>query len=82
MNGIQPSGFQCLKGEARVAEVEAAETQVWLEYSVKCEYLSQENGLRLHKMVDQIIGKLVTTGNNPSPCRLDLQKRMSVSVTF
>ena len=53
MNGIQPSGFQCLKGEARVAEVEAAETQVWLEYSVKCEYLSQENGLRLHKMVDQ-----------------------------
>ena len=35
------------------AEGEAAETQVRLEYGAKCEYLSRENGLRLHKMVDQ-----------------------------
>ena len=31
------------------AEGEAAETQVWLEYSVKCEYMSREDGARLHK---------------------------------
>ena len=31
------------------AEGEAAETQVWIEYSVKCEYMSREDGTRLHK---------------------------------
>jgi four helix bundle protein len=48
------------------AEGEAAETQVWLEYSVECEYMSREDGERLHRMYDQIIGKLVNMGNNPS----------------
>ena len=57
------------------AEGEAAETQVWLEYSVKCEYLSQEDGLRLHKMYDQIIGKLVTMGNHPSKWILSTSKK-------
>jgi four helix bundle protein len=47
------------------AEGEAAETQVWLEYSAKCEYMSREDGVRLHKMYDQIIGKLINMGNNP-----------------
>ena len=46
------------------AEGEAAETQVWLEYSVKCEYMSREDGARLHKTYDQIIGKLINMGNN------------------
>ena len=35
------------------SEAEAAETQVWLEYSVKCGYLNRE------------IGKLVTMINRP-----------------
>ena len=47
------------------AEGEAAETQAWLEYSVKCEYMTREDGVRLHKMYDQIIGKLINIGNNP-----------------
>ena len=47
------------------AEGEAAETQVWLEYSVKCDYMSRETGKELHALYDRIIGKLVTMGNNP-----------------
>jgi four helix bundle protein len=47
------------------AEGEAAETQVWLQYSVNCEYISKEDGARLHRTYDKIIGKLVTMGNHP-----------------
>ena len=49
------------------AEGEAAETQTWLEYSVKCGYLTRPDGQDLHQRYDQIIGKLVTMGNNPEP---------------
>lgn len=49
------------------SESEAAETQVWLEYAVKCEYISRDVGKDLHKAYDNIIGKLVTMGNNPEP---------------
>ena len=47
------------------AEGEAAETQVWLEYSVKCEYMSREDGTQLHRKYDEIIGKLINMGNHP-----------------
>ena len=47
------------------AEGEAAETQVWLEYSVKCRYMSREDGTGLHKKYDEIIGKLIKMGNHP-----------------
>ena len=49
------------------AEGEAAETQVWLEYAVKCGYLDREPGKALHHTYDQIIGKLVTMANDPQP---------------
>ena len=47
------------------AEGEAAETQVWLEFSVKCRYMSREDGAALHKKYDEIIGKLINMGNHP-----------------
>lgn len=46
------------------AEGEAAETQVWLEYAVKCKYLSRDDATRLHKKYDEILGKLISMGNN------------------
>ena len=49
------------------AEAEAAETQVWLEYAVRCQYLDEGEGRDLHAQYDQIIGKLVTMENNPGP---------------
>ena len=47
------------------AEGESAETQVWLEYAVRCGYLSTKEGRELHRAYDKIIGKLVNMGNNP-----------------
>jgi four helix bundle protein len=47
------------------AEGEAAETQTWLEYAVKCEYLDRKEGARLFRIYDRILGKLVKMGNEP-----------------
>lgn len=47
------------------SEAEAAETQVWLEYSVKCGYLSREIGEELHRTYNDIIGKLVNMIRRP-----------------
>ncbi|MCL4303245.1 MAG: four helix bundle protein [Anaerolineae bacterium] len=48
------------------AEAEAAETQTWLEFAVKCGYLSPENGRELYQIYDQILGKLVNMINHPT----------------
>jgi four helix bundle protein len=49
------------------SEGEAAETQTWLEFSVKSGYMSKQNGNRLYHVYENIIGKLVTMINNPHP---------------
>ena len=48
-------------------EAEAAETQVWLEFAVKCGYLDREKARVLYEKYDQIIGKLVNMINHPEP---------------
>ncbi len=48
-------------------EAEAAESQVWLEFAVKCGYLDREKGRALYEDYDQIIGKLVYMINHPEP---------------
>ncbi len=40
-------------------EAEAAETQVWLEFSVECGYLDAETGRELYVNYNNILGKLV-----------------------
>ena len=45
------------------AEAEAAETQTWLEFAVKCNYLLPETGRELYQTYDQILGKLVNMIN-------------------
>ena len=47
------------------AEGEGAETQTWLEYTVRCGYLPAPKGRELHRKYDRILGKLVNMGNNP-----------------
>ena len=47
------------------AEREAAETQTWLEYAVKCGYLEAKQGRNLHRSCDEVIAMLVTMGNQP-----------------
>jgi four helix bundle protein len=48
------------------AEGEAAETQTWMEYSVRCGYVTSKGGRELHRTYDRILGKLVKMQNNPA----------------
>ncbi len=48
-----------------LAEAEAAETQVWLQFAVECNYLESVKGRQLYRDYDEIIGKLVNMRNNP-----------------
>jgi four helix bundle protein len=47
------------------AEAEAAETQVWIEFAVKCEYLSRDIAAQLYQKYDQILSMLVAMIRNP-----------------
>lgn len=49
------------------SEAEAAETQTWLEFAVKCSYLDTNTARELYQTYDNILGKLVNMINNPSP---------------
>jgi four helix bundle protein len=48
-------------------ESEAAETQTWLKFAVKCDYLDAEIGREIYGIYNRILGILVTIINNPSP---------------
>jgi len=48
------------------AEAEAAETQTWIEFAVRCKYLSREEGKVLFKTYDEVISMLVAMINNSS----------------
>jgi four helix bundle protein len=47
------------------AEMEAAETQCWLEFAVRCNYLGREAGKDLYQTYDGIISTLVRNGQPP-----------------
>jgi len=49
------------------AETEAAETQVWLEFALRCKYIDKVTFQKLNRHYDQIIGKLVRMIDNPTP---------------
>ena len=47
------------------SEAEAAETQVWLEFAVKCGYLDSAIARELYVTYDNILGKLVRMISHP-----------------
>ena len=47
------------------AETEAAETQVWLKFAVKCGYLEVAIAQELYQSYNQILGSIVKIINNP-----------------
>jgi four helix bundle protein len=47
------------------SEAEAAETQVWIDYSLECKYISKPLHLKLLTDYDYIIGKIVNMINSP-----------------
>ena len=56
------------------SETEAAETQVWLEFSVKCGYLDRDEAARLYTTYDEIIGTIVGMINHPETWILKQRK--------
>ena len=47
------------------AEAESAETQVWIQFSVECGYLSKETGVEIYRAYNLIIRTLVGMINHP-----------------
>ncbi|MBW2163024.1 MAG: four helix bundle protein [Deltaproteobacteria bacterium] len=37
----------------------ACETQVWIEFALRCKYINQENSKNLDNTYDQVIGQLI-----------------------
>lgn len=66
-----PAAFVC---KLNYSESEASETQTWIQFSVKCGYISKEECTDLFQLYDQIIGKLVIMINNPKPWLLPIKK--------
>jgi four helix bundle protein len=52
-------------------ESEAAETQVWLKFAVKCEYLTVEQGRELYARYNQVLSELVEIITHPDDWLLD-----------
>jgi four helix bundle protein len=52
------------------ADAEAAETQVWLEFAVKCRYLDHKLFDELDSAYDHIMGKLVNMLTRPEEWRI------------
>lgn len=48
------------------AEGEAAETQTWIEFAVRCEYLERENAKQLYSEYDEILAMIVSMIANSS----------------
>jgi four helix bundle protein len=47
------------------SEAEAAESQVWIQFAVKCFYLPSEIGRELYSAYECVLGKLVQMINRP-----------------
>ncbi|MEH1785011.1 MAG: four helix bundle protein [Nostoc sp.] len=48
-------------------EAESAETQTWIEFAVKCNYMNIEIGRELYGTYNQVLSGLVHIINKPSP---------------
>ena len=48
------------------SESEAAETQTWIAFAVKCGYLDRNRGLELHGVYEEIIRMLVAMRREPT----------------
>lgn len=57
------------------AETEAAETQVWLEFAVKCGYLPAESTRQLYREYDSVLRTIVGMINHPDTWVIGSKKR-------
>jgi four helix bundle protein len=48
-------------------EGEAAETQTWIEFAVRCNYLDRDSGQCLYRQYEEVLRLLVVMIRNPDP---------------
>ena len=48
-------------------EAEAAETQTWVDFAIKCGYIDVSTGQEIYARYNQVLSGLVNMINNPSP---------------
>jgi four helix bundle protein len=56
------------------SEAEACETQTWIEFADKCDYLDASVGRELYRVYDNVLGKLVNMIAQPSPWLMPVRK--------
>ena len=56
------------------SESEAAETQVWLEFAVKCGYMERDSAAALYQAYDSAIGTIVGMVNHPETWVIGMRK--------
>ncbi len=47
------------------SEAEAAETQVWIEFAVRCGYMTRDDGNTLYRTYEEVLATLVGMINHP-----------------
>jgi four helix bundle protein len=57
-----PAAFQSKLSDS---DAEAGETQVWLEFAVKCGYLARDKGAKLYRAYDGVLATIVGMFNHP-----------------
>jgi four helix bundle protein len=57
----------CVSEAAPKELAEAAETQTWIEFAVRCNYINTETGRELYGTYNQVLAGFVSMINNPSP---------------
>lgn len=57
------------------AEGEAAETETWIEYAVRCEYLDRETAKHLFLEYEEVLALLVSMRNKPDIWTVGMQKQ-------
>jgi len=50
---------------SKLSDAEAAETQTWLDFALKCGYMNRETYDNLNTEYEHIIGKLVNMSRHP-----------------
>lgn len=59
------------------AEAEAAETQVWLQFAVDCEYTDRETAVALYAKYDEVIRQIVHLIHHANEWTIKRQKQQS-----
>jgi len=64
------------------AEAEAAETQVWIEFAVRCGYMETKTGEELLISYENIIGKIISMINNFQPLAITRGQASLIMLIF